>query len=646
MWRRMGWGLLFAAGAVMPAVSPPARAEADDLPPASELKQLSMDELLDINVTSVFKRPEKLAAAPSAIQVITQEDIRRSGASSLPEALRLATNLQVAQIDARQWAISARGFNNSTSNKLLVVVDGRIIYTPLYAGVFWDAQDILLEDIDRIEVVSGPGTPLWGANAVNGVINVITRGAKATDGALLSAGAGTELRSSVALRWAARLRPGLHYRVYGKFNERDAAELQNGQAGNDAWKLGQGGFRLGWEATAADLLTLQGDIYDGRSEQPLAHDIGIDGGNLTGRWTRRLSERADLQLQLYFDRTRRDIPGVFGETLETHAADFQHHLRLGARHDLVWGLGYRYSRDDVVNSAQLAFLPAGVEQEWLNGFLQDEIALLPERLYLTLGSKLERGAYGHHAVEPSVRMAWHASRHHMLWAAVSRAERLPARIDRDFFVPAEPPFLLAGGAGFAPEEMVAYELGYRGRLGPRLNLAVSTFYNDYDHIRSLEPAAPPAASPLAIGNGQEGRSYGAELRADLHAADAWWLRAGLTELRLNIGPKAGSRDASHGGSEAHDPHHQLFLRSELTLRERWELDGMLRYVSAIRNQGVPGYAELDLRLGWRPVSVPALEVSLLGRNLLHDRHAEFGAPAPNPQHEIERSVFGKLTWRY
>ncbi|MDF3029762.1 MAG: TonB-dependent receptor, plug [Moraxellaceae bacterium] len=642
---RRKWGLLITFLAMALVAMPARSARTDDPSPASDLKQLSMDELLNINVTSVFRRPEKISAAPSSIQVITQEDIRRSGATSLPEALRLATNLQVAQIDARQWAITARGFNNSTANKLLVQIDGRIVYTPLYAGVFWDAQDTLLEDIDRIEVISGPGTTLWGTNAVNGVINIITRTAKSTDGVVLAAGAGTELRDSLALRWADRIRSGLHYRVYGKLTGRDATEL-GGQDGSDAWRMGQGGFRVGWEPTAVDLVMVQGDIYDGSSEQPLGSDIDIEGGNVSSRWTRWLSAHSDLQVQVYFDRTHRNIPGVFGEDLETWAADFQHHVRAGERHDIVWGLNYRQARDDVANSAQLAFMPPQLEQEWLSGFFQDEIALLPDRLYLTLGSKLERGAYGHHAVEPSARIAWHARREQLWWAAVSRAERLPSRIDRDFFVPAAPPHLLAGGPGFGPEELVAWELGYRGRLGPRLNLAVSTFYNDYADVRSLEQVAPPAPLPVVISNGQNAESYGVELRADYHVSDDWWLHAGLTELRMDIGPQAGSTDSSYGASEAHDPHHQLSLRSELTLRERWEVDGMLRYVSAIRNRNVPAYTELDVRLGWHPARLPALEFSLLGRNLLHSRHVEFGTAPSTPPHETQRSVFGKLTWRY
>lgn len=617
---------------------------ARDAQSTGELKQLSMEELLNVKVISVSRRPEKLSEAASAIQVISADDIRRSGATSLPEALRLATNLQVAQIDARQWAISARGFNNSTANKLLVLIDGRVVYTPLYAGVFWDVQDTLLEDIDRIEVVSGPGATLWGGNAVNGVINILTRRAKDSRGALLVAGAGSELRKAVAMRAGTELQPGLDLRVYGKANQRDDAELGSGSDGGDAWTMAQGGFRLGWESTRADLLTLQGDIYSGRADQAPGDDVDISGGNLLGRWTHRYSVRSDSQLQLYFDRSHRRLPGTFQEDLDTVALEFQHHLALGERQEIVWGLGYRHTDDEVDNSAVLAFLPAAVRQDWYQGFVQDEITLVEDRLRLTLGSKAERGPYGDHELEPSGRLSWSLNEDHMLWTAISRAVRMPSRIDHDLHVPGSAPYLLAGGAGFEPEKLLAYELGYRGRPGARLNLAVSTFYNDYDDIRSLEPSAPPAPFPLVVANGQRATSYGAEVRADCQVLENWWLHAGYTGMQLDFQAKPGSMDTSGGTTEARDPRHQLSLRSTLTLRERWDLDGMMRWTSRVENGGAPAYAELDLRLGWRPAG-RSLELSLVGRNLLHSRHVEFSVPAPGQSREIERSVFGKLTWR-
>src|SRR6266576_3499226 len=334
------------------------------------LKKRSLEQLMNLEVTSVSKRPEKLSQAASAIQVITQEEIRRSGVTSLPEALRLASNLEVAQLDSRQWAISARGFNGTTANKLLVLIDGRTVYTPLFSGVFWDVQEIPLADIDRIEVISGPGATLWGANAVNGVINVITKDAKDTQGFLLSGGGGTEQRVFGSIRYGAPLGSSVRARIYGRGFDRDATALPSGQDAADDWHLGQGGFRMDWEASSASRVTLQGDLYDGRIAQDSGGDIGVSGGNVIAKWSRTLSERSSLAVHLYYDRTHRDIPGLFGEDLDTYDFDLQHRTRLGERHDVVWGLGYRNINDRTVigSDSTLAFLPLHVAREWFTGF--------------------------------------------------------------------------------------------------------------------------------------------------------------------------------------------------------------------------------------------------------------------------------------
>src|SRR6266436_995259 len=349
------------------------------------LRTLSLKELMDIEVTSVSKRPEKLSETASAIQVITQDDIRRSGATSLPEALRLASNLEVAQIDSRQWAISARGFNSTTANKMLVLIDGRTVYTPLYAGVFWDAQDTLLEDIDRIEVISGPGATLWGANAVNGVINVITRRAAETQGTLLVAGAGN-LERGAAARQGGKLGEDGAFRVYGKISDRDHTSRANGTSVPDSWDSGQAGFRADW-GTAAGAFTLQGDAYRGTIDQAAPGDIRISGGNVLARWARQLSGGDRVQVQAYFDNTDREIPGTFEERLNIFDVEFQHGLRLGSQHSVIWGGGYRRADDHVSNTAAIAFLPADRNLRWGNLFAQDEIALHGDQLRLTLGAK-------------------------------------------------------------------------------------------------------------------------------------------------------------------------------------------------------------------------------------------------------------------
>src|SRR5438876_10267137 len=398
-----------------------------------DLKEKSLKELMEVMVTSVSKKSEKLSEAASAITVITQEDIRRSGATSLPEALRLAPNLEVAQVDSHEWAISARGFNGTTANKLLVLIDGRSVYTPLFSGVFWDVQEVPLQDIDRIEVISGPGATLWGANAVNGVINVITKDAKDTQGFLLSGGGGTEQHGFGTVRYGAALGSHVRARIYGRGFDRDATAFPGGQDAADDWHLGQGGFRMEWEASSASRVTLQGDLYDGRIAQDSGGDIGVSGDNVMAKWSRTLSDRSSLAAHLYYDRTHRDIPGVFGEDLDTYDVDLQHSARLGARHDVVWGLGYRNINDRTVigSDSTLAFLPLHVAREWFTAFVQDEIALVPNRVHVTVGTKIEHNDYTGFEIQPSGRVSWRPGSSGTLWMAVSRALRTPSRIDRE-----------------------------------------------------------------------------------------------------------------------------------------------------------------------------------------------------------------------
>ena len=476
------------------------------------------------------------------------------------------------------------------------------------------------------------------------MINITTKSAKDTQGLLVLGGGGTELRDFGGVRYGGELATNLHYRVYGKYFDRDSTVLPSGRDATNDWHMGQGGFRLDWDASAADLVTLQGDLYGGRIAQPGTNgNIGVNGGNVIGRWSHTISEDSDFKLQLYYDRTHRNIPGTFAEDLDTYDVDFQHRFPLGERNNIVWGLGYRLIEDDVGNTPVLAFLPARLSRQWFSGFVQDEIALVKDRLHLTLGTKIEHNDYTGFEFQPSGRLAWLITARQTAWAAVSRAVRTPSRIDTDFFVPGNPPFtLLQGGPNFVSEELLAYELGYRIQPHPRLSLSLATYYNDYDNIRSVEKVNPPAPFPIVLANGQKGESYGAELTAEYRVTDWWRLRAGYTELQIHVRPKPGSTDTSKGSSESHDPNHQFSLRSSWDLPGHLEFDTGFRYVSQIANQGVPAYAELDVRLAWRPT--PKLEFSIVGQNLLHDHHPEFGA-LPSRQ-EIERSVYGKVTWRF
>jgi iron complex outermembrane receptor protein len=624
---------------VLVLLAEPALAQQPDSA-AQALKKLSIEQLMNLEVTSVSKRPERLAQAASAIQVITREDIRRSGASSLAEALRLAPNLQVAQVDSRQWAISARGFSSTTANKLLVLIDGRAVYTPLFSGVFWDVQQVPLAIIDRIEVISGPGATLWGANAVNGVINVITKDAKDTPGLVLSGGGGTELPGFGTARYGGALGSGARYRIYGSRFARDPSVLPNGQDATDDWHLGQGGFRVDWDASTISHVTLQGDLYDGRIGQASPGDVVVSGRNVMAKWSRTISEASGLTAQLYYDRTHRNIPGTFGEDLDIYDVELQHQTRLGARHDLVWGLGYRLMNDHVANTAALAFLPAHVARQWFTGFVQDEVALVPNRLHVALGTKIEHNDYTGFEIQPSGRVNWTLSPSATLWAAVSRAVRTPSRIDRELFIPGQPPYFLAGGPGFDSEKELAYELGYRHQQGS-LALSVATFYSRYYGLRSLELV--PGPDSLEIGNGQDGESFGAELSAAYWLTSRWRVRAGYTELRVHIWPNPGSTDTSRGLTESQAPDRQFFVNSSVDLPAHLRLDARLRAIGDIARRQVPAYGELNARLTWQPT--PKLDLSIVGRNLLHRRHPEFGAPGAT-RREIERGAYGLVEWHF
>lgn len=637
---RRSCALLFVA--LLASAGPIAGQQGDTLATAGVLKHLSLEELMNLEVTSVSKRPEKLSVTASAIQVISAEAIRRSGATSLPEALRLASNLQVAEVNASQWAVSARGFNSVLANKLLILIDGRTIYTPLYAGVFWDVQNPPLSSIERIEVISGPGGALWGANAVNGVINIVTRGAEETQGLAIEGGAGTELQGAGMLRYGGRLGPKLHARVYGEGFSRGSTKLTTGGDARDDWHLFQGGLRMDGTSGESSTLTLQGDVYDGRPDPDGGSPVVARGGNVLGRWTRAIAEGSELQVQLYYDRAYRDFGNGFTEDLATYDGDWQHRFQLGRRQEVVWGLGVRLMDHRTDNLQLFAFTPGHKLLHLYSGFVQDQVLLVPDRLQLTLGTKLEHNDYTGLEVQPSGRLAWTPSTSHTIWAAVSRAVRTPSRLDRDFFLSLAPgvPFIV--GNGFTAEQLLAYELGWRLQPSARLSLSVSTFWNDYDNLRSVEPGPPPSNLPVTFRNGVQGHSYGVELSALWQAADKWRLRGGCTLFRKDLEVKPGSGDLNSGSAESDDPEQQCLLQSMLDLPAGFKLDGVLRYVDALPAPHVPSYVGLDVRLAWAPT--PVLELSVVGQNLLKGRHLEFQPSSPSPR-EVERRVYGKVTWR-
>jgi iron complex outermembrane receptor protein len=538
-------------------------------------------------------------------------------------------------VDSSQYAITARGFNSTTANKLLVLIDGRSVYTPLFSGVFWDVQDTMIEDIERIEVISGPGGTLWGSNAVNGVINIITRHSKDTTGALVSLGEGTEERGA-GVRYGAKLGEDATLRVYGKGFNRDNTVRGNGTGVQDAWKKGQLGFRTDW-GRGSDALTLQGDGYTGTIAQ-VGDNKSISGANLLVRWNRTLQDGSALQVLGYFDRTRRVYPGTFGELLDTYDIEAQHRFQLGARNDIVWGGGYRLMHDAVTNSAVLAFLPNVRVLSLANGFLQDSIALR-ERLNMTLGVKLESNSYTGLEVQPNARLAWKFRDDALLWSAVSRVVRTPSRLDRDFFVPATGS-QFAGGPDFKSEKLIAFEIGYRQNPVPYASFSISTFYNIYDDLRSIEPG-PGGALPFLFTNKMEGHTYGVETWGNYRVLDWWRLSVGYNYLKENLGFKAGSRD-SNIAALGNDPAHQFSARSAMNLPHNLEWDAGLRVIGALGSPDVPKYVTLDTRLGW--AFMKGVELSLIGFNLLDHDHPEFGA-APT-RSELARAFYARIVWSY
>jgi iron complex outermembrane receptor protein len=612
-----------------------------------DLKKLSLEELMDIEITSVSKRPENLSEAASAVQVITQEDIRRSGATSLPEALRLATNLQVAQSSTREWAISARGFNATFANKLLVMIDGRTVYTPLYSGVFWDAQHVLLEDVDRIEVISGPGGTLWGSNAVNGVINIVTKSAEETQGLYLAGGGGSLLRDFGEGRSGGKTDGNLFYRIYGRHVDRNGLVNAEGKDTHEPSELSQGGFRMDWRRSESDAFMAQGDMYGSDFQAPGPGETDLNGQDILANWTHAFSPESDLQAQVYFDRTWRKAvftPTVaFTDELKTYDFDFHHRFPLGSWQNIMWGAGYRLMQDEVGNFQFFSFLPAHKDLSRFNAFAQDEIAFLSRRVKITLGTKLEHEEYSGFNLQPSARIAFTPDTRQTLWGAVSRAVRTPSRIDVEFFAPtppyAAPTLHYAGGPDFESEGLLAYELGYRVQPLRRLSLSLAGFYNQYDGLRSLEFADVPNLG-LEFRNGLDADSRGVELSGDFQAATWWKLRGGYTYMESDIWQKAGHTDLEIPFGKWDDPAHQFSLQSMLDLPAGFEMNVSGYYVSSLPDPHVQPRMNYSAGLVWRH---RGLEVSLYGRDLADDHDPEFGS---GPQREeIPRSVSGKLAWR-
>jgi iron complex outermembrane recepter protein len=485
-----------------------------------KLKLLTIEELMNLEVTSVAKGPQKLTEVASAIQVITREDILRSGATCIPEALRLAPNLQVAQLNSSAWIISARGFNTVFANKLLVLIDGRTVYTPLFGGVLWDLQSVLLEDVERIEVISGPGGTLWGANAVNGVINIITKKAKESQGLFASAAIGDQLRNQFAARYGTQINDKAFFRIYAQHAARNATFLADETRNKDDWRTSQAGFRLGLSPTEKDFISVQGDAYKGEIKSE-PDPLRFDGQNVLTRWTRTINERSDIIVQIYYDRYWRHDPAVLSDEMQTYDLDFQHRLPIGDSHNLLWGAGYRMVKDNVYNrSIYAGLVPENRNMPLYSGFIQDEITVA-DNIHLTLGTKILHNIFSGFELQPSARISAVLSEKNTVWAAASRAVRAPSRLDVDYRLPIEPqpPTVpsVAGGPNFDSEKLHAYELGYRTQPHNNVSLSFALFYNEYKDVYSVETV--PETLTYQIQNGSEAESWGGEFSAFYQVMD-------------------------------------------------------------------------------------------------------------------------------
>lgn len=655
-------------------------------PLQDKLKGLTLEQLGNIEVTSVSKSPVSVTRTPAAVFVITQQDIRRSGATTLPDALRLAPGVEVARIDAVKWAIGIRGFEGRLSRYVLVLIDGRSVYSPLFHGVYWEVQDTLMEDIDRIEVVRGPGGTIWGPDAVDGVINIITKNAKETQGSLLSMGGGSVTQGSLNFRYGGAGGPNLSYRIYAK-GSTNSPQFHFDNQQFDDWRRTQGGFRIDWDPSGRDKVTIQGDAYIGDAGESVRittiappsvnvvnQNAELSGGNALVRWKRTLGSRSDLQIQTYFDRVSR-LQANQAEYRDTWDFDLIHHFGLSKRQDFIWGVGARISPANLPTVVPtLVFTPQSRTDQLYTGFAQDEIQLLPDRLSFTVGAKLLHSSFTGFDTEPSARLLWTPSEHATFWGAVTRAVRTPSDLEDTLQSSAlntlSPlSFKRSVGDGlFTSETVLSFEIGYRQLFSPRVSLDVATFFNNYDHLASIEPATPfketsqgetYAVIPSVNRNGLLGTTKGFELAPSLKPATWWRIQGSYSFLDMDLRTAPGSTDSnSVTFTEGSSPRHEFAFQSWLDLRGHVEFSQDIRFVSklpgqqvnlvpgqlttAMPLQTVSGYSTAGVRLAWE--AVPHLELSINGRNLFQPHHAEYGGD-PGPFVGIKRSIFAAITWR-
>ncbi|MEO5916026.1 MAG: TonB-dependent receptor [Luteolibacter sp.] len=619
---------------------------------AVDLADLSIEQLMNESVTSVSKREQSLLDAAAAISVLTNDDIRRSGATSVAETLRLVPGMDVGQINSSQWSISSRGFSGQYSNKLLVMVDGRAVYTPTLAGVYWDLQQTMLEDVDRIEVIRGPGGTLWGANAVNGVINIESKSARDTQGGLLYAGGGDVHLTTEGARYGGRIGENTYYRVFGSYQLSDAYEQPSGGSAMDGWQSESGGFRIDHYQGEDTHFTWQGDatVVDFNENASDGYNV-----NTLGRWTHELAERSSVEVQAYYDRTYRNEITRARPTVDTFDLIAQHTFGVGDRNDVIWGLGYRFIGNDAEQTTPTILVHEGdLNLQLFSGFIQDEFKLIPDKLILTAGTKIEHNDFTGIEIQPSVRAVFKPAANQTLWAAVSRAVRTPDVLeDSDVFAVQIGEPIAAPGGPYVPrivgtanpdsEVLWAYELGYRIQPEKRVNVDVALFYNDYNQLIDFGttpdrfvPGDPEGTAEFPLMNIQSGHTYGGEASVTVEPIDHWRLSASYSLLLADIGGPVPV-----GSPEMAETQQQAILRSSLDFG-RASIDAQFRAVD--QETGVEGYVTADVRLSYRPTD--ALDLSLVGQNLLDAGHQEATQFFGTTNGIVPRGFFARVTWKF
>ena len=649
-------------------------------PTANDLAQTSLEDLMNIQVTSVSKKEQKLSQAGAAVFVISQEDIRRSGATNIPDLLRMVPGIHVAQIDANIWAISIRGFTDRYGDKVLVLIDGRSVYSPLSSGVNWDQQHVPLEDIDRIEVIRGPGGTVWGANAVNGVINIITKSAKATQGGLVSASAGSQESAQGLLQYGGTSGQKGAYRIFGSYGNVGNSPSPSGETVADGWHKLHSGVRTDWDVSPRDTMTVQGDLFESREGQTIdtlfANDlpreaiiddtITVGAGDILGRWKHTLGNGSDMTLQFYYDGYHR-VDRALSETRNTLDFDFQHHLTIGSRQEIVWGLGYRTTTDNTTAGYAVEYDPAQRRDNLFSAFVQDDIRLT-NSLSLILGSKFEHNSYTGFEYEPSAQLVWNLNDRQAFWASASRAIRQPSRADFDLDADVA---VISAGSGLGvvelsgnphrkAERLYDFELGYRAQISKQLSLDVAAFSSYYYGLQTQEPLQPfyesagsPGAGapylviPFLFDDLAHAHNYGTEIFASWSVTPRWQISPGYSYLQMHVAGDPTSQDPSAGEIAYESPKHQFQFHSLLNLTHRVEWDTALYHVGQLVDGGngaTPSYLRVDTRLGWRVGE--SLEFSITGQNLQSPAHAEYHDAFAVLHSLAQRSVIGKVTFRF